>query len=81
MSLPVVFVVMLSLMWFIVCKAKHLQFLSGVNPFSYWLGSLCWDFTNYMIPAVVILILFAAFQIDAYSDNLGAVFIILVQFY
>ena len=69
-----------SLLMMGVCKAKHLQFLSGVTPTSYWFGTFCWDFTNYLVPALVILIVFSAYQIDAYTNDLGAVFLVLVQF-
>jgi ATP-binding cassette subfamily A (ABC1) protein 3 len=56
-------------------KAKHIQFVSGVSPFSYWMSSFVWDMINYFIPCIVILILFAAFQIPAYvgGTRLGIV--------
>jgi len=31
-------------------KAKHLQTVAGVKPTAYWLSTLLWDFTNYLIP-------------------------------
>jgi ATP-binding cassette subfamily A (ABC1) protein 3 len=56
-------------------KAKHIQFVSGVSPFSYWLSSFLWDMINYSIPCVFIVILFAAFQVPAYvgGSRLGIV--------
>ena len=56
-------------------KAKHIQFVSGVSPFSYWISSFVWDMINYSIPCIVILILFAGFQIPAYvgGSRLGVV--------
>ena len=60
-------------------QAKHLQFVSGVDVFSYWFATYTWDFLNYLVPALGILILFAAFQVDSYKDELGTVFLMLVS--
>ncbi|XP_052774715.1 ATP-binding cassette sub-family A member 2-like isoform X2 [Mya arenaria] len=56
-------------------KAKHLQFVSGLNPVMYWLANYVWDMCNYVIPAVCIIVILLAFQIPAYvsSTNLPAV--------
>lgn len=56
-------------------KAKHVQFVSGVSPFSYWVSCFLWDMINYSIPCIVVLILFAAFDIPAYvgGSRLGIV--------
>lgn len=43
--------------------AKHLQVVSGVGPFAFWLASFAWDMINYIIPCLVLLIVFAAFQV------------------
>ena len=43
-------------------KAKHLQFVSGVDPISYWTSSYLWDMINFMLPTAFILILFAVFK-------------------
>jgi ATP-binding cassette subfamily A (ABC1) protein 3 len=34
-----------------------------VGPFAFWLASLAWDLVNYMIPCLVLLVVFAAFQV------------------
>ena len=47
--------------------------------FSYWFATYTWDFINYLVPALVILILFAAFQVESYQDELGVVFLMLVS--
>ena len=44
--------------------AKHLQVVSGVGPFAFWVASLAWDIVNYMIPCLVLLVVFAAFQVN-----------------
>ena len=61
-------------------QAKHLQFVSGVHTTSYWLGNFAWDLLNAVVPILISLILFAAFQVDAYSgEGLGAVFLLFVS--
>ena len=47
--------------------------------FSYWFATYTWDFLNYLVPALGILVLFAAFQVDSYKDELGIVFLMLVS--
>ncbi|TRY85186.1 hypothetical protein DNTS_030944 [Danionella cerebrum] len=49
-----------------VSKAKHLQFVSGVNPSIYWLTNFTWDMCNYFVPAIIIIIIFLCFQQKAY---------------
>ena len=51
-------------------KAKHLQFVSGVDPISYWTTAYLWDMINFMLPCLSIIILFAAFQQDGYKGAL-----------
>lgn len=60
--------------------AKHLQVVSGVGPVTYWMASFAWDLVNYMIPILVILIVFVAFQVDAYLDRLGYVFFVFILY-
>lgn len=61
-------------------QIKHLQFLSGLHSSSYWLASFAWDLLNTLIPIILTVIIFAAFQVDAFSSSeaLGAIFIVLV---
>ncbi|XP_071106304.1 phospholipid-transporting ATPase ABCA3-like [Haliotis cracherodii] len=47
-------------------KAKHIQFVSGVHAFNFWAATFCWDMFNYLVPCILLIISFAAFQIDAY---------------
>lgn len=65
--------------YFSAFQAKHLQFVSGVNAVSFWLATYTWDFLNYLIPMLGVFIMFAAFQVDSYSDDLGTVFLLLVS--
>lgn len=47
-------------------KAKHIQFVSGVNPINFWFSTFCWDMINYIIPCICLIITFVAFDITAY---------------
>ena len=57
--------------------AKHVQFVSGVDPLSYWTASWMWDLINFTFPCVCIVILFALFDVPAYTgnNNISVVFI------
>ena len=48
---------------------KHVQFVSGVDPFSYWTASWAWDLVNFTFPSICIIILFACFDVPAYAGN------------
>ncbi|KAK7909890.1 hypothetical protein WMY93_014574 [Mugilogobius chulae] len=63
-----------------VSKAKHLQFVSGVNPSVYWLASFAWDMCNYIIPCFIVILLFLCFQTKAYVSppNLPALILLLI---
>ena len=52
-------------------KAKHIQFVSGVNAVNYWFSTFAWDFINYSISALACLPILYAFDIPGISDNLG----------
>ena len=47
--------------------AKHVQLVSGVDPFSYWTASWMWDLINFTFPCICIIILFACFDVPAYT--------------
>ena len=66
---------------FMSLQAKHIQYVSGVHTSSYWLSTFAWDLLNSLGPIVASIILFAAFQVDAYSsvEALGAIFLLLVS--
>ncbi|KAJ7376779.1 hypothetical protein OS493_032513 [Desmophyllum pertusum] len=59
-------------------KAKHLQFVSGVDAISFWLATYSWDFINYLFPMLGIIIMFAAFQVDSLKDDLGVIVLLLL---
>lgn len=50
-------------------KAKHSQFISGVDVVVFWTSTFLWDMISYLIPCIGILIAFAAFGMDEYVGN------------
>uniref|UniRef100_A0A673CYV6 P-type phospholipid transporter n=1 Tax=Sphaeramia orbicularis TaxID=375764 RepID=A0A673CYV6_9TELE len=65
-----------------VNKAKHLQFVSGVNPTVYWLANFAWDMCNYVVPCVIVIVIFLCFQQKSYVSppNLPALILLLVLY-
>uniref|UniRef100_A0A3Q2DBH9 ATP-binding cassette, sub-family A (ABC1), member 1A n=1 Tax=Cyprinodon variegatus TaxID=28743 RepID=A0A3Q2DBH9_CYPVA len=65
-----------------VTKAKHMQFISGVQPLLYWLANFVWDMCNYIVPATLVIIIFVCFQQDAYvsSTNLPVLALLLLLY-
>ncbi|GFN82627.1 ATP-binding cassette sub-family a member 2 [Plakobranchus ocellatus] len=63
-------------------KAKHLQFVTGMNPVMYWIGNYVWDMCNYVIPAFMCVMILLIFQIPAYvsADNLPAVITLFLMY-
>ncbi|NXY52990.1 ABCA4 protein, partial [Callaeas wilsoni] len=51
-----------------VTKAKHLQFVSGVSPVTYWLTNFMWDIVNYTLSAGMVVAIFAGFNKKAYTS-------------
>ena len=62
--------------------AKHLQVVSGIGPGAFWLSTFTWDMINYIIPIFGTMIVFAAFQTEAYVNDhrLGIVFFIFLVY-
>ncbi|KAK6173673.1 hypothetical protein SNE40_017083 [Patella caerulea] len=62
--------------------AKHLQKVSGVGPVVYWLANITWDFINYMMPCLLIIIAFASFGNVEFNSrsNLSYGFLILFMY-
>eukprot|EP00058_Branchiostoma_floridae_P014356 XP_002599844.1 hypothetical protein BRAFLDRAFT_95534 [Branchiostoma floridae] len=63
------------------CKAKHIQFVSGLDPVTYWVATFVWDMINYLVPWLCLVIMFAAFNTDDFGgENLGTVVTILLLY-
>ncbi|XP_075999903.1 phospholipid-transporting ATPase ABCA1 [Genypterus blacodes] len=65
-----------------VSKAKHLQFVSGVDPTVYWVANFAWDVCNYIISCLIVVVIFLCFQQQAYVSpaNLPALILLLVLY-
>ncbi|XP_029917221.1 phospholipid-transporting ATPase ABCA1b isoform X2 [Myripristis murdjan] len=65
-----------------VSKAKHMQFISGVQPLLYWVANFIWDMCNYVVPATLVILIFVCFQQKAYvsSTNLPALALLLLLY-
>ncbi|KAI2662111.1 Phospholipid-transporting ATPase ABCA1 [Labeo rohita] len=65
-----------------VSKSKHLQFVSGVNPTIYWLANFAWDMCNYIVPCIIVIIIFLCFQQKSYVSppNLPALILLLALY-
>ncbi|XP_071885193.1 phospholipid-transporting ATPase ABCA7 isoform X1 [Anas platyrhynchos] len=65
-----------------VSKAKHLQFVSGMKPLTYWLGNFAWDMCNYLVPALLVVLIFLCFQQKAYVSpaNLPSLVLLLLLY-
>ena len=58
-----------------VTKSKHLQFVSGVKGWMYWLTSFLWDMLVFITPILLMCIVFLAFQEEGMrtAAELGAI--------
>ncbi|XP_053284118.1 phospholipid-transporting ATPase ABCA1b [Pleuronectes platessa] len=65
-----------------VNKAKHMQFISGVQPLLYWVANFTWDMCNYVVPATLVILIFICFQQKAYvsATNLPALALLLLLY-
>ncbi|KAK4312219.1 hypothetical protein Pmani_016341 [Petrolisthes manimaculis] len=61
-------------------KAKHLQFVSGVNLWTYWTASAIWDYLLFLLPCCLCLLCLTAFGMEGLSewDQLGRIMLILM---
>ncbi|KAJ6625434.1 hypothetical protein lerEdw1_014788, partial [Lerista edwardsae] len=50
-------------------KAKHVQFVSGVYVINFWLSALLWDLINFLTPCVLMLVIFQAFDVKAFTQD------------
>uniref|UniRef100_A0A7M4E1M5 ATP binding cassette subfamily A member 3 n=1 Tax=Crocodylus porosus TaxID=8502 RepID=A0A7M4E1M5_CROPO len=59
-------------------KAKHVQFVSGVYMVNFWLSALLWDLINFLIPCVLMLVIFQAFDVQAFTQDNHLVDVMLI---
>ncbi len=58
---------------------RHLQFVSGVEPTTYWLAAFLWDMGMFLFSAFLCVLIFVAFDAQAYvgEDNFPSLLIIM----
>ncbi|XP_065775338.1 ATP-binding cassette sub-family A member 17-like [Muntiacus reevesi] len=63
-------------------KAKQVQFISGVHVATFWLSSLLWDLLSFLVPSLLLLVVFLYFNEDAFThkENVPAVFLMLMLY-
>uniref|UniRef100_A0A8C3SYF5 ATP binding cassette subfamily A member 3 n=1 Tax=Chelydra serpentina TaxID=8475 RepID=A0A8C3SYF5_CHESE len=59
-------------------KAKHVQFVSGVYVANFWLSALLWDLINFLIPCALMLVIFQAFDMKAFTQDSHLVDVMLI---
>ncbi|XP_012587102.1 PREDICTED: ATP-binding cassette sub-family A member 3-like [Condylura cristata] len=65
-----------------ITKAKHIQFVTGVYTFNFWISALLWDFITYFISCCLLLLVFLACGLDLLikKNNIVVTWVILLLF-
>ncbi|KAI4551334.1 hypothetical protein MJT46_017586 [Ovis ammon polii x Ovis aries] len=63
-------------------KAKQVQFISGVHVAMFWLSSLLWDLLSFLVPSLLLLVVFLYYDEEAFThkENVPAVFLMLMLY-
>ncbi|KAI6188218.1 hypothetical protein M3Y98_00330700 [Aphelenchoides besseyi] len=48
---------------------KHMQIMSGLKSYLYWLTTFVWDFAFFLLPALLIISTFYMFNVNVYVDR------------
>ncbi|XP_072225725.1 phospholipid-transporting ATPase ABCA3 [Leuresthes tenuis] len=59
-------------------KSKHVQQVSGVYLSNFWFSALLWDLVNFLLPCLLMLVVFQAFGIKAFVDNGHLIYVLLL---
>ncbi|CAG5897799.1 unnamed protein product, partial [Menidia menidia] len=59
-------------------KSKHVQQVSGVYLSNFWFSALLWDLINFMLPCILMLVVFQAFGIKAFVDDSHLIDVLLI---
>ncbi|XP_023666396.2 phospholipid-transporting ATPase ABCA3 [Paramormyrops kingsleyae] len=59
-------------------KSKHVQQVSGVYLSNFWFSALLWDLINFMLPCVLMLVVFWAFGVHAFTRETHLVDVLLM---
>ncbi|ESO00555.1 hypothetical protein HELRODRAFT_82844 [Helobdella robusta] len=65
-----------------VSGAKGSQYVSGATSNVFWFANFIWDYFNYLIPSVLVVIVIVAFQLEGFSsgNNAGYIFLSLLLY-
>ena len=55
-----------------------MQIVSGVGPLTYWIPTLLWDFINYIVPSLLLLLVFWGFDEQAFIGSNRPLIVILL---
>ncbi|XP_015346371.1 phospholipid-transporting ATPase ABCA3 [Marmota marmota marmota] len=50
-------------------QAKHVQLVSGVHVATFWFSALLWDLISFLVPALLLLVVFRAFDVRAFTRD------------
>ncbi|XP_067087403.1 phospholipid-transporting ATPase ABCA3 isoform X2 [Osmerus mordax] len=50
-------------------KSKHVQQVSGVYLSNFWFSALLWDLVNFLLPCVLMLVVFQGFGVKAFVEH------------
>ncbi|XP_062036907.1 ATP-binding cassette sub-family A member 17-like [Lepus europaeus] len=50
-------------------KAKHIQFVSGVYLWAYWLSALLWDLISFLVPTLLMVVVFLYYNEEAFTHR------------
>ncbi|XP_066546484.1 phospholipid-transporting ATPase ABCA3 [Amia ocellicauda] len=59
-------------------KSKHVQQVSGVYLSNFWFSALLWDLINFLLPCVLMLVVFRAFGVQAFTQDTHLVDVMLM---
>ncbi|AYU79980.1 ATP-binding cassette subfamily A, member 1, putative [Leishmania donovani] len=64
------------------CKARHLQNISGLSFYIYWLSNFLFDLCSYIVTMCLVIVVFLAFGRDEYVavNNIGATFVVFLLY-
>lgn len=63
------------------CKAKHLQLVSGMSYYIYWMANFVFDIASYLVTMILVFIFFAAFDQKTYiGEHFLPTFVFLLLF-
>ncbi|CAI9722811.1 ATP-binding cassette sub-family A member 3 [Octopus vulgaris] len=61
-------------------KSRHLQYISGVYPFNFWISVYIWDLMTFLLTSICVIITFVCFDIKAYYQDGHSAAILLLFF-